>query len=272
MCNNCCIIRKRSVEKERSMLKSIESVQNEKVKEWKKLLQKKGRDTFNQYIVEGFHLVEEASKNPSLITSIIVRQDVTVPEWVPSSADVFEVSNEIAKAISDTETNQGIFAICKKQEHLIPKQANSFLLLDAIQDPGNLGTIIRTADAAGADVIILGEGTVDPYNPKVIRSAQGSHFHIPLIKGNLFEWVERLKETGVTVYGTALEGAEAYHTVEPKLPFALILGNEGNGVNPNLLEQSSQNLFVPIYGKSESLNVTIAGGILLYHFMNKAHS
>nr|WP_097159179.1 RNA methyltransferase [Bacillus oleivorans] len=253
-------------------MKSIQSVQNEKVKEWKKLLQKKGRDTANQYIMEGFHLVEEASQNPALITTVIVREDVAVPEWVPSSMEIYQVSTEVANAISDTETNQGIFAICKKEDHEVPKQAKSFLLLDAIQDPGNLGTIIRTADAAGVDAVILGDGTVDPYNPKVIRSAQGSHFHIPFIKGNLFNWVQQLKETGVSVYGTALEGAEPFHIVEPRHPFALILGNEGNGVNPNLLELANQNLYVPIYGKSESLNVTIAGGILLYHFMNMAHS
>ena len=253
-------------------MKSIQSVQNEKVKEWKKLLQKKGRDATNQYIVEGLHLVEEACKYPVLIQSVIIRQDLTLPEWIPSNVEIFQVSNEVAKAIADTETNQGIFAICKKEDHLVSNQAISFLLLDAIQDPGNLGTIIRTADAAGVDTIILGEGTVDLYNPKVIRSAQGSHFHVPVIKGNLFEWVGQLKASGVTVFGTALEGAEPFFQVEPRPPFALILGNEGNGVNPKLLEQTSQNLYVPIYGKSESLNVTIAGGILLYHLMNTAHT
>ncbi|GAA0333466.1 RNA methyltransferase [Bacillus carboniphilus] len=252
-------------------MKWIQSVQNEKVKEWKKLLQKKGRDHTNQYIVEGFHLVEEACQNPSVVQAIMVRQDIDLPDWAPPSIDTYQISPEVAKAISDTETNQGIFAICSKVEPSISKGAKSYLLLDAVQDPGNLGTIIRTADAAGVDVIILGEGTADVYNPKVLRSAQGSHFHVPIMKGNLSEWISKLQSQGVTVYGSSLQGAKPYQSVKPQSPFALILGNEGNGVDPSVLEKTNENLYVPIYGKSESLNVTIAGGILLYHLVHAVH-
>lgn len=252
-------------------MKWIQSVQNETVKQWKKLLQKKERDLTNQYMIEGFHLVEEACQYPSLLQSVMIREDLEIPNWLSAHSNLYQISSDVAKAISDTETNQGIFAICSKIEQKISETAQSFLLLDAIQDPGNLGTIIRTADAAGVHAIILGEGTVDAYNPKVIRSTQGSHFHVPILKGNLFEWVEKLKKEDVPIYGTALSHAKPYHQIEANTPFALILGNEGNGITPDLLEMADENLYVPIYGKSESLNVTIAGGILLYHFMNKVY-
>ena len=114
-------------------------------------------------------------------------------------------------------------------------------------------------------MIILGEGTADLYNPKVLRSAQGSHFHLPIIKGNLSSWIDRLKTEEIPVYGTALENSAAYNTVTSTDSFALILGNEGNGVSPSILDSTDQNLYVPIYGKSESLNVAIAAGILMYH-------
>jgi TrmH family RNA methyltransferase len=139
------------------------------------------------------------------------------------------------------------------------------LLIDAVQDPGNIGTMIRTADAAGIDAVILGEGCADLYNPKVVRSTQGSLFHMPVIKGNLSEIIDELKQIGTPVYGTALEGASPFEEVEKSSRFALLVGNEGQGVSKELLEKTTKNLYIPIYGKSESLNVGIAAGILMYH-------
>jgi TrmH family RNA methyltransferase len=111
----------------------------------------------------------------------------------------------------------------------------------------------------------VGDGSVDVYNPKVLRSAQGSHFHLPVIRGDLFEWVNRLKENNVTVFGTALENAREYTEAEQAESFALLVGNEGSGVNKDLLDLTTANLYIPILGKSESLNVAVAAGILLYH-------
>ena len=136
------------------------------------------------------------------------------------------------------------------------------LLLDRVQDPGNLGTLIRTADAAGVDAIILGEGCADPYNPKVVRATQGSLFHLPLIKADLSEFIDELE---IPVYGTALEEAIPFKQVEPSETFALLVGNEGQGVSEELLGKTTKNLYIPIYGKSESLNVGIAAGILMYY-------
>jgi TrmH family RNA methyltransferase len=124
--------------------------------------------------------------------------------------------------------------------------------------------MIRTADAAGIDAVIVGKGSVDIYNPKVLRSAQGSHFHLPVISGDLTEWIDRLNEDDIPVYGTALENGSVFTEADSNEAFALLVGNEGSGVNKELLGKTTQNLYIPIYGKSESLNVAVAAGILLY--------
>jgi RNA methyltransferase, TrmH family len=125
--------------------------------------------------------------------------------------------------------------------------------------------MIRTADAAGIDAVIVGKGSVDTYNPKVLRSAQGSHFHLPVISGDLTEWIDRLNEDNIPVYGTALENGSVFTEADSNEAFALLVGNEGSGVNKELLAKTTQNLYIPIYGKSESLNVAVAAGILLYY-------
>ncbi|MGF3103962.1 TrmH family RNA methyltransferase [Rossellomorea sp. DUT-2] len=251
-------------------MKYIQSSKNPVVKQWKKLLTKKERDLTRTYIVEGFHLVEEALKKEDTILELIVVEGTDLPQkWTVDSVSMTMVSEEVGKALSDTETSQGVFAVCKQKEdeHDIDKAA-TFMLLDGLQDPGNIGTIIRTAEAAGIDMVVLGKGTVDPYNPKVLRSAQGGHFHIPIIRRDLHETISKLKERDIPVYGTALENGVEYTTINPQSSYALIVGNEGNGMSKDLLTETDQNLYIPIYGKSESLNVAIAAGVLLYYFKN----
>ncbi|MEG0380503.1 MAG: RNA methyltransferase, partial [Kurthia sp.] len=120
---------------------------------------------------------------------------------------------------------------------------------------------------AGIDAVILGKGSADPFNPKTIRSTQGSIFHIPVLRGDLVEWVEQLKEQEVPVYGTALDATSViYNQVEKGPKFALIMGNEGSGISKELLAQTTQNVIIPIMGGAESLNVAVATGIVLYHF------
>ncbi|MBU8879639.1 RNA methyltransferase [Bacillus sp. FJAT-29790] len=245
-------------------MKYIHSASNPQVKQWKKLLTKKERDKTGTYIVEGFHLVEEALSSNQIV-EIIVSEDTGLPHgWDYGSIPVTMVTNEIIQSLSDTETPQGVLAVCKQSQHTTT-EGKSYLLIDAVQDPGNLGTMIRTADAAGIDAVIVGEGSVDIYNPKVLRSAQGSHFHLPVLRGNLFEWVTKLKIENIPVYGTALENAKEYTEIQNSDAFALIVGNEGSGVSKNLLEATTANLYIPIFGKSESLNVAVASGILLYY-------
>ncbi|WP_409289698.1 TrmH family RNA methyltransferase [Peribacillus sp. SCS-37] len=248
-------------------MKYIESPKNPSVKQWKKLLTKKERDKTGKYLIEGFHLVEEALKEKDLVLEIILQEDIGLPSTLDlSGQDITYVSAEVMRSVSDTEAPQGIAAICEQRHaEAAITGGGQFLLVDAVQDPGNLGTMIRTADAAGMDGVILGEGSADPYNPKVIRSTQGSLFHIPVVKSELSGFMASLKEKGIPVYGTSLKGAVPFETAEKQERFALLVGNEGKGVDDRYLAETNQNLYIPLYGRSESLNVAVAAGILLYH-------
>ncbi|MGD7044182.1 TrmH family RNA methyltransferase [Jeotgalibacillus proteolyticus] len=243
----------------------LQSLQNPQVKGWKKLLTKKGRDQSNLFLVEGFHLVEEAIK-ANAVKEVMIREGIEIPDWLDDSIPVTGLTEEVTKVIAETEHTQGIFAVCKQESRALTEfNAETILLIDGVQDPGNIGTMIRTADAAGIDLVILGKGSADPYNAKVLRSAQGSHFHLPIVKEDLTNTIQTLKEKGIPLYGTALQNASSFKDAPSGEPFALIMGNEGAGVNREFLDLTNQNLYVPIQGKSESLNVAVAAGILLFH-------
>ncbi|WP_041822494.1 TrmH family RNA methyltransferase [Alkalihalophilus pseudofirmus] len=248
-------------------MKRIDSVKNEQVKGWKKLHTKKGRDKAGRFLIEGFHLVEEALKAKFHIEVILMTEQTVLPlTWEVYENDIIIVSPQVLKEISETETPQGIAAVCAiPAPPSMTTLSGQFLLIDRVQDPGNIGTMIRTADAAGMTGVVLGEGSVDLFNSKVIRASQGSIFHMPVIRGSLIEWVEKLKEKNIPVFGTSLTEASSYTAIEPQPEFALIVGNEGEGVQSELLEGSDQNIYIPIYGQAESLNVAVATGILLYY-------
>ena len=166
--------------------------------------------------------MEEALKE-QIVLEVIVNQDMEMPVHLNlDGTEVVYVNEDVMKAICDTETPQGIAAVCEKRiDRMENVKMEKLLLLDRVQDPGNLGTMIRTADAAGIDAIILGEGCADPYNPKVVRATQGSLFHLPLIKVNLAEFIDELE---IPVYGTALEEAVPFEQVEKSETFALTCG------------------------------------------------
>jgi len=251
-------------------MKRIESAQNALVKHWKKLVtSKKDRDKSEEFIVEGFHLVEEALKTKGTILHLIIREDLELPaEWKTNHLQLIQVTRAVAKELVETEQSQGIFAHCRQPEHTDEEAVSwkKFLFIDAVQDPGNIGTMIRTADAAGMDAVILGKGSADPFNPKTVRSAQGSHFHIPVVKGELAEWIERAKSAGIKIIGTGLQNAVDHYNVGPLSEFALIVGNEGSGVSDEYLSKADDIVKIPLFGKAESLNVAIAAGILLYTY------
>ncbi|WP_087971857.1 TrmH family RNA methyltransferase [Oceanobacillus rekensis] len=242
----------------------ITSVKNEKVKNWKKLHKRKERMNTSTFMVEGFHLLEEASNSDWEILEIIIQEDVALPEWT-DKYPIEIVSENVLSHISQTKAPQGVLAVIKMAEPKDRHGGSHILIIDSIQDPGNLGTMIRTADAAGMDGIILGEGTVDLYNDKVIRATQGSIFHIPIYHANLHQELMLLKEKGFSIWATALMQASNYNEVLTDGKVAIIMGNEGAGVDPDLLELADQIVTIPIYGKAESLNVSIAAGILMYH-------
>lgn len=249
-------------------MKRIESSQNSLFKHWKKLMTtRKERDKTSEFVVEGFHLVEEALKKEGTVLTLIVREGTDYPDgWNTDNLQIVEITHELTQELTDTEHTQGIFAHCRQPHYSEEEQAKwkRVLLIDAVQDPGNVGTMIRTADAAGVEAVILGKGSADPYNPKTVRSAQGSHFHLPVVKGNLFTWVNQFKSQGIAVYGTALKDAIPFHEVTASNEFGLIVGNEGAGIDEELLAITDQNVTIPIVGQAESLNVAVATGILLF--------
>lgn len=249
-------------------MKQIDSTKNATVKLIKQLTKRKKREKEQLFVIEGRHLVEEALVYGNLITDIfVIADELLPPEEKRKNIPVTIVTEAVMKDMSQTVTPPGIIALCQMipDEAVEPEENEMYVLVDNVQDPGNLGTIIRTADAVGAKAVILGEGTVDVYNDKVIRSTQGSFFHVPVLQGDLEDWIKRCRDNSIPVFGTSLQGGTTHTAIEPQPGFALIIGNEGAGVNEKLLEKTDQNIYVPIYGKAESLNVSVATGILLYY-------
>lgn len=244
----------------------ITSIQNEKVKRWKKLKKKKDRFATNTFLIEGFHLVEEAYASEWAITEIVAEDNVKLPEEM-KGYPISIVTSTIMKHITDTKTPQGIAAVVRMKAHNWDAFQN-LLIVDSLQDPGNLGTMIRTADAAGFDAVIIGQDSVDLYNEKVIRATQGSIFHIPVFQKDLVTFIPELKQQEFCIWVSALTGANSYQTLTTGRKTALVIGNEGTGVSGEVLSLADYKVKIPIYGKAESLNAGIAAGILMYYITN----
>ena len=243
----------------------IKSLDNEKVKKLAKLSKKKYRDLTGEYIIEGYHLVEEAYK-AGIVEEIYLLEGVECPFKVPLNV----VSEEVMKKITTMDTPSEMVGLCRKREFkdFTDNQTliHKVLLLDEIQNPGNLGTIIRSSVAFGIDMIILSENTVDLYNPKVLRATQGVYCHIPIVSLNAKEAIQYFRKNHYIIYGTnVVDGVDA-RTLEEKdkKKFCLIMGNEGNGIRPEIQELCDKNLYIPMKKEVESLNVGVACSILLY--------
>jgi len=242
----------------------ITSVRNERVKEWRKLHKRKHRYEKKQFLIEGFHLLDEASKSGWDIKEILVEEGVELPDTY-AMFNRTELHASVFNYIARTESPQGVMAVIYMNS---PEQicGSRILMVDAVQDPGNLGTLIRTADAAGYHSVVLGEGTVDIFNDKVIRATQGSIFHLPVISANLTTVIADLRAMEYHIITSALNNSVPYHAIDVPPKSVLIVGNEGNGINESLLALSHTNIHIPIYGQAESLNVGVAAGILMYYF------
>ncbi|HAT54733.1 MAG TPA: RNA methyltransferase [Lactobacillus sp.] len=251
-------------------MEKIVSLQNGRVKSWKKLATKKGREQQKTYLLDGWHLVKEAIAANEVLVSVMGTHDAwrEYRDDLPTGLNAFEISDEVAKAIGDTVTPQGIFAEVKmpKTSTQLPEVIHgAWVFLDAVQDPGNIGTIVRTADAAGFEGVVFGHGTADQFSPKVVRAMQGSQFHVKLVSEDLFSATRYFKRSGLSVYGTQLNpAAKNYRELKTESAFGLIMGNEGNGMAPALADVTTNNLYIPIPGQAESLNVAIAAGILMF--------
>lgn len=234
------------------------STQNEKIKELKKLSIKKYRDKTGLFLVEGKHLVLEAYKT-GYLKELLLEQDELFPLAVPTNY----LSNNVIHYISDVESPSTVFGVCEK-----PKEdtnyGNQILILDGIQDPGNLGTIIRSAVAFHVDTIIVSSSTVDIYNPKVVRSSQGMIFHIPIVVKDLYDIIPELQKEHYKIFGTKVTYGKNLKTVEKCEKFAIIMGNEGQGVEEALLDLCDEYLYIKMDDRCESLNVGVATSIILY--------
>ena len=238
----------------------ITSLENERIKNYIKLKDKKYRKRTNTFIVEGLHLVLEAYKSGNLI-ELIIEKDEVLPLDVPT---IF-VTNEIINRISSLDTPVTVLGLCRINDNKEIK-GSRVLMLDGIQDPGNLGTIIRSSVAFDVDTIVLGENTVDLYNPKVVRATQGMLFHINIINDNLENVIKELKSREIPIYGTKVEYGEDVRSFpsKDKKAYGLVMGNEGAGVSPEVLDMCDKYIYIDMNEKVESLNVSIATSIILY--------
>ena len=233
------------------------SLENSKIKELSKLKDKKMRDNSNLFLVEGEHLVNEAFKHgylKTLIKLIGYNYDLKV--------ETLEVNEKILKNLSSLKNTPSLMGVCEKKRDQI--KGDHLLVLDEIQDPGNLGTIIRSAVAFNIDTIILSKNTVDLYNEKVLRATQGLIFSINIVRADLPAEIIALKKQNFKIYATKVNGGKTLKNIEKPAKFAIIMGNEGNGVSNSLLELCDDYLYIPMNSKCESLNVGVATSIILY--------
>ena len=239
----------------------ISSLQNERIKNLSKLLSKKFRDLEGKFLVEGEHLVEEAFKS-GLLLEVIKCEDVLGEYNVPTTL----VTYEVIKKLSNTVNPQRIIGVVKKIEE--KELGSKVLILDDIQDPGNLGTIIRSSLAFNIDSIVLSNNSVDMYNDKVIRSSEGMIFHLNIVRRDIKELIKELHNDGFKVYGTKVDGGTSVDKVNVTNKYAIVMGNEGNGVKDEVLDLCDDYLYIDISDKVESLNVGVATSIILYE-LNK---
>lgn len=233
------------------------SIENKKIKELKKLNTKKYRDLNNVFIVEGEHLVLEAYKN-GVLKELILEENTKLNLNVETNYATYNV----LKYISNLDTPNKIIGICEKlNKNLV---GNRVLILDDIQDPGNLGTIVRSAVAFNIDTIVLSKNTVDLYNPKVIRATQGMIFHINIIEKNLTEFISNLKQNQYKIFSTNVVNGKSIKNVEKCEKFAIIVGNEGKGVSNEVNSLCDEFIYIEMNNKCESLNVAVATSIILY--------
>ncbi len=233
------------------------SLDNNRIKELKKLNQKKYRDRTGLFLVEGEHLILEAYKSGYLKEVLLLegaKLDVSV--------SINYMTNNVLKYISSLDTPTGMIGICEKKNSDVI--GDKILILDDVQDPGNLGTIIRSAVAFNIDTIVVSEKCADIYSSKVVRASQGMLFHINILVKNLKKYVLELKKMGYQILGTKVTLGNDLKSLEKKQKFAIIMGNEGNGVKKELLDMCDEYIYIKMNDSCESLNVAVATSIILY--------
>lgn len=239
----------------------------------KKLHDKKGREKEKSFIVEGEKLVSEAIANGATIKNLIFRGSEINDYPIPDGVDAMIFTESVFDSVADTVTPQPLMAIVAIPEYLENISTNSsgnsfrngYMLLDCIQDPGNVGTIIRTAEAASFKGIIIVKGTADPYSQKVVRSAAGAIFKIPIIMlDNAQEALKYINDNGIRAILCDASGSIKHTDCDLKGNIAFIVGNEGNGLSDYFIKNVDESIAIEMEANSESLNVAIASAILMF--------
>ena len=258
------------------MAKIIESHQNKIYKHIKSLSQKKNRDKEGLFLAEGVRFVSEIPPNWE-VEMFVVTKAFTMENDIRNfdkRAETYIVTEELFLPLSDTENPQGVLAVCKKQregqEEIWKRDAPFLLLAEALNDPGNLGTVIRTADACGVDGIFLSKGSVDVYNPKVLRATMGSIFHVPVFQNvDLKEITLKMKEKNISLYAAHLKGDCYPYQLPLEKGCAFLIGNEARGLSHEATNLCDRWVRIPMPGKAESLNASIAAGVLMYEVVRQ---
>lgn len=258
-------------------MKTIYSSENRIYKLCKELTVKKYRDRLGKYIIEGENLIEEAVKSGETMEYIIIREDYEgkALEFADAAQEAVLMDRQLFEKIAQTETSQGVIAIVEKKmytpdEFYSMAGDGNIVFLDRLQDPGNIGTVIRTAEAAGYKGIVSLKGTGDIYSPKTVRAATGSVFRMPVLhEADLSEAAGHIRNCGKNIVATCMDGEKEYFDVDMKKNIVLVIGNEGNGISDELKELADIKIRIPMQGLVESLNASVAAGILMYESMRK---
>ncbi|MEE0322729.1 MAG: RNA methyltransferase [Christensenellales bacterium] len=245
-------------------MEHITSLKNPKVTAWKALKDRKGRRESGCFLVEGRKMVEEALASAFDVETVLVQEGMELPDGL--TMPVYELPAHVLAAVCDTKTPQGIAAVVRMKEQ--SALGKHIVVLDGVQDPGNVGTIIRTADAAGLDGVLLSNQCADVFSPKVLRATMGSIFRMNLrTTDDLPGELTKLREKGYSILSSQLDGTPFYEREKVAEQFALIIGNEGNGVSEQVQQTATHRVRLPMRGGAESLNAAIAAAIMMYELM-----
>lgn len=245
-------------------MEHITSLKNPKVAAWKALKDRKGRRESGCFLVEGRKMVEEALASAFDVETVLVQEGMELPDGL--TMPVYELPAHVLAAVCDTKTPQGIAAVVRMKEQ--SALGKHIVVLDGLQDPGNVGTIIRTADAAGLNGVLLSNQCADVFSPKVLRATMGSIFRMNLrTTDDLPGELTKLREKGYSILSSQLDGTPFYERQDVAERFALIIGNEGNGVSEQVQQTATHRVRLPMRGGAESLNAAIAAAIMMYELM-----
>ena len=259
-------------------MQRISSKDNEFIKHIKKLKDKKYRDESNEYIIEGIKLIEEAINEKANIKQIVICEECGKTQEIPkklmyeiASYECIYVTENIFTNITDVKNPQGILAIIEKNNSKteIDYKEDIIVALDDIQDPGNLGTILRTIDSIGLKQILVSKGTADSYNPKVVRSTMGAIFRVKIIEcDDLVKTLKEVKKHKYELVVTSLQTDNDIYDINYHKK-AIVIGNEANGVSKEIQDIADKKVKIPMLGKTESLNASVATGIVLYEYVRQ---